>query len=137
VSAHDCCEVASIGSYHETSVARTAHGAPRPPTLARRCLEITGWIVPGRPDALAKVPCVSGGLRRDWNRSRAFGVNRDVPADAACDTVYDIAVIPCGKTRMAGTTRDSLDQRLRGELGLVTDQASTISSDKRRAAAGN
>src|SRR5439155_12936955 len=52
-----------------------------------------------RPGALAKVPRLSGGLRRDWHRSRAVGVNRDVPADAAGEPVRGGAVLPCGKTR--------------------------------------
>src|SRR5262245_55362230 len=49
------------------------------------------------PGALAKVPRMSGGLRCDWNRSRTFGINRDLPPDAACDTVCGISVISCAK----------------------------------------
>jgi hypothetical protein len=40
-----------------------------------------------------------GGVHRTWNWNRALGVNRSVPADAACDPVRGIAVISCGRTR--------------------------------------
>ena len=36
-----------------------------------------------RPGALAQMPRVSGGLCRDWDRDRTFGVNRDIFADIA------------------------------------------------------
>src|SRR5215813_12040904 len=49
------------------------------------------------PGALAKVPRMSGELRCDWNRSRTFGINRDLPPHAASDTVCGIAVISCAK----------------------------------------
>ena len=47
-----CCEVSSSDFKHETIAARTAYGGPRPPTLARRCIDIIGWIVPGAVLAL-------------------------------------------------------------------------------------
>ncbi len=52
MNARCCCEVTSSDSKHETIAARTAYGGPRPPTLARRCLDIIGWIVPGAVLAL-------------------------------------------------------------------------------------
>ena len=38
-----------------------------------------------RPVAAAQVPRVSGGLRRDWDRDRAFGVNCGIFADTVSD----------------------------------------------------
>jgi len=46
MSAHRCCEVAGSGRDLRTAGARTADGGPHPPSLARRCLEGTGWILP-------------------------------------------------------------------------------------------
>ena len=55
MSAHRCCEAASLGTDCETNAARTtSHVAARPPTLARRRLDIAGWIVSGT--VLALVP---------------------------------------------------------------------------------
>src|ERR1043166_6008359 len=42
-----CCAVASRGSGHEATTARTPNGDPQPPSFARRCLDIAGWLVPG------------------------------------------------------------------------------------------
>jgi hypothetical protein len=41
--------------------------------------------------AVAEVSRVSGSLRRNWNGSRDFGVDRNNPADAAGEFVYCIA----------------------------------------------
>ena len=41
-----CCEVTAGGRGLETAGVRTAIGGPHPPSLARRCLDIAGWIVP-------------------------------------------------------------------------------------------
>jgi len=47
VSAHRCGEIAASGSGREMIAARTTDGGPQPPTFARRCLDIAGWLVPG------------------------------------------------------------------------------------------
>jgi hypothetical protein len=51
VSAQACCQAVSTGSSRGSnrvmSEARIAIGGPRPATLARRCLGVGGWIVPG------------------------------------------------------------------------------------------
>jgi len=47
VNAHRCCKGAECGSTPEPHSARIADRAPHPPTFARRCLDIAGWIVPG------------------------------------------------------------------------------------------
>jgi Flp pilus assembly protein TadB len=52
VSAHRCCEAASIGTDCETSAARSEYRAAQAPTLARRRLDIAGWIVSGTVLAL-------------------------------------------------------------------------------------
>lgn len=44
---HRCCEIASHGSCRQAVAERTAGCEPHPPTFARRCLDIAGWIVPG------------------------------------------------------------------------------------------
>jgi hypothetical protein len=54
VSAHRCCEAATIGTDCETSAARTAHRAAQAPTRARRRLDAAGWVVSGA--ALALLP---------------------------------------------------------------------------------
>ncbi len=50
------------------------------------------------PGAVAEVSCLSGRLHRSWNRDRALGAGRDVPADGAGDPVRGVAVIRCRKT---------------------------------------
>ncbi len=52
MSAHRCCEAASIGTDCETNAARTTCRAAQAPTLARRRLDIAGWIVSGAVVAL-------------------------------------------------------------------------------------
>jgi cytochrome c oxidase assembly factor CtaG len=42
----NCCAAISTGSNRATAGARIAHGGPRLRTLARRCRETTGWIIP-------------------------------------------------------------------------------------------
>ena len=42
-----CCSVASSGSGREATTARTPNGDSQPPSFARRCLDIVGWLVPG------------------------------------------------------------------------------------------
>ena len=54
MNTHRCCEVAASDSRFGSFAAPTAEGKPQRPTFARRCLEITGWIVPGA--ILALVP---------------------------------------------------------------------------------
>ena len=50
------------------------------------------------PCAVAKVSCMPGGLRCNWDRSRTLGVNCNVSADAAYTLVHGVAVVPCSKT---------------------------------------
>jgi hypothetical protein len=50
------------------------------------------------PGAFAKVSGMSGGLRRDWNQSWTFSLNRDLPEGATCDPMLGVAVIRCVKT---------------------------------------
>jgi hypothetical protein len=45
VNAHACCEGISTGSSGVTAEARIVCGGPR--TLAWRCREAAGWIIPG------------------------------------------------------------------------------------------
>jgi hypothetical protein len=52
MSAHRCCEVVAGGSGRETAVARATAGDPQPPTFARRCLAVAGWLAPGAVLAL-------------------------------------------------------------------------------------
>src|SRR5262249_31975541 len=47
VSAHHCCGVASSRADREMAVTRTTASDPRPPTFARRGLDIAGWMLPG------------------------------------------------------------------------------------------
>ena len=51
---HPCCEIAPRDSGLKTIAARSTDGNPRPPTFARRFLDIAGWVVPGA--ILALVP---------------------------------------------------------------------------------
>jgi hypothetical protein len=46
------------------------------------------------PGAIAKVPGMPGGLHYDWDRNRAFDVNRGVFANVACGPVRNVAPIP-------------------------------------------
>jgi membrane protein implicated in regulation of membrane protease activity len=52
VSGDRCCKDAARGSVPEPRAARTAARDLRPPTYARRCLDVAGWIVPGAVLAL-------------------------------------------------------------------------------------
>lgn len=55
VNTHHCSGVALTSSGHRTAGVRIAIGGPR--TLARRCLEVAGWIVPsGMLALLPKCP---------------------------------------------------------------------------------
>lgn len=57
VNTHHCSGVALTSSGHRTAGVRIAIGGPRPRTLARRCLEVAGWIVPsGMLALLPKCP---------------------------------------------------------------------------------
>ena len=64
VNTHRCCEVAASDSRSEPFAAPTTDGTPHRLTLARRCLDIAGWIVPGAILALVpKCPaCLAGYL---------------------------------------------------------------------------
>jgi hypothetical protein len=42
-----CCEVAASGPRSEAIAMRTAEGDPHSPALARRFLDIAGWLIPG------------------------------------------------------------------------------------------
>jgi hypothetical protein len=54
VSARRCCGVATSSSGCKAVAARTTAGDPLPPSFARRCLAVAGWLVPGA--ILALVP---------------------------------------------------------------------------------
>jgi len=68
VNAHACC--VSSGSGRVTDGARIGISGPRPTTLARRCREIAGWIVPSGilailpkcPACLAAYFAIGGGI---------------------------------------------------------------------------
>jgi hypothetical protein len=47
MSPRGCCAIAASGSGRETIVTRVTESDPQPLTFARRCLAITGWLVPG------------------------------------------------------------------------------------------
>jgi hypothetical protein len=47
MNTHRCCEVAASDSRPKPFAAPVTDGEPDPPTFARRCLDIAGWIVPG------------------------------------------------------------------------------------------
>ena len=51
---HPCCEIAPRDSSRKTIAAEPTDGNPRPPTFARRFLDIASWVVPGA--ILALVP---------------------------------------------------------------------------------
>ena len=63
MNTHRCCETAASDS-RSGSFAPTKDGAPHRLTLARRCLDIAAWIVPGAILALVpKCPaCLAGYL---------------------------------------------------------------------------
>lgn len=46
---------------------------------------------------VAKMPRMSSGLRCDWDRSRAFDINRNVSADVSCTLVHSVADLPCSQ----------------------------------------
>lgn len=52
MSALQCCDVASSCSSRETIAAQTTDGHLNPLGFARRCLDTTGWLVPGATLAL-------------------------------------------------------------------------------------
>src|SRR5260370_42687591 len=67
-------------------------------TNARNCgMDFSGR----RLGAGTEVPRLPGGLPGYWNRSRDFGVERDLPPDAACDPVRVVAVLSRGKTPLS------------------------------------
>jgi len=43
---HRCCEIAASSPGRETLSAGTKDGGRRPPSFARRSLDMTGWVVP-------------------------------------------------------------------------------------------
>ncbi len=47
MNTHHCCENAAGDSRSERFAAQTEVGRWHPRTFARRCLDITGWMVPG------------------------------------------------------------------------------------------
>ena len=68
------------------------------------------------PGAVAEVSCLSGRLHRNWNRDRALGASRDVPAHGAGNPVRSVAVIRCRKT---GETSHGVD--IHSEIESETD----------------
>jgi hypothetical protein len=62
----------------------------RPALPGRRQLDSSGRHI----GAIAEVPGVSGGLHYNWDRGRAFDVNRGVSADAARNHVCGVATLP-------------------------------------------
>jgi hypothetical protein len=52
VKTRHCCEVGSTGSSRMTAGAQTAASGLRPPSLARRCFDFAGWILPSGTLAL-------------------------------------------------------------------------------------
>ena len=64
MNTHRCCEIAASDSRSESFAAPTTDGKPHRLTLARRCLDIAAWIVPGAILALVpKCPaCLAGYL---------------------------------------------------------------------------
>src|SRR5262245_15816752 len=52
MNTHRCCKIAANGSGRKTVAERTVDGRPKAPTLARRSLDIAGWIFPGAVLAL-------------------------------------------------------------------------------------
>jgi hypothetical protein len=69
------------------------------------------------PGAVAEVSCLSCCLHRHWNRDRALGAGRDVPADAADNLVRGVAVIRCHKTG-----EPSGDVYIHSEIETETDR---------------
>jgi hypothetical protein len=47
VNTHYCCEGPASAPRFRPFAAPTSEGKPQPPTFARRCLEIAGWILSG------------------------------------------------------------------------------------------
>jgi len=47
VNVNRCCRAASGGSVPGAARARITDGGPAPPSMARRCADFAGWIVPG------------------------------------------------------------------------------------------
>jgi hypothetical protein len=51
---HHCCEVSSSSSRFDRLAARTTSARSHPPTFARRCLDVAGWVIPSA--VLAFIP---------------------------------------------------------------------------------
>lgn len=131
MSAHSCCGAAAKGSGREVNSPRATDGDPNPLGFARRCLDIAGWMFPGAIlMLLPKCPRLPGGLRRDWNRSRTFHVNRNAPADLACDSVRGVAVIPCGK-RCAPLSIEGAGFARRPGFGYIRESRNQLNNRSR------